>query len=86
MSETTADPFTTGREGGRANGSQPLLHQHGGEVQRFGEMRLLPIALAYEARAESGQLLKPHPGRLDHPVRPVQEAPLAGARAHLLPI
>jgi starvation-inducible DNA-binding protein len=58
MSETTADPFTTGREGGsRANGSQPLLHQHGGEVQRFGELRLLPIALAYEARAESGQLL-----------------------------
>ena len=58
MSEATADPFTTGREGGsRANGSQPLLHQHGGEVQRFGELRLLPIALAYEARAESGQLL-----------------------------
>ena len=58
MTDTTADPFTTGREGGgRANGSQPLLHQHGGEVQRFGEMRLLPIALGYEARAESGQLL-----------------------------
>jgi len=25
--------------------SQPRLHQHGIEVQRFGAMRLLPIAL-----------------------------------------
>ena len=53
------DPFTAaGERGGRLNGSsQPLLHQHGEEVQRFGETRLLPIALSYEARAESGQLL-----------------------------
>jgi starvation-inducible DNA-binding protein len=52
------DAFTTTSESAdRHNGSQPLLHQHGGEVQRFGEMRLLPIALSYEARAESGQLL-----------------------------
>jgi starvation-inducible DNA-binding protein len=53
------DPFTAaGNSGGRLiGGSQPLLHQRGGEVQRFGEMRLLPIALSYEARAESGQLL-----------------------------
>ena len=53
------DPFTAaGESGGRLNGtSQPLMHQHGEEVQRFGEMRLLPIALGYEARAESGQLL-----------------------------
>jgi starvation-inducible DNA-binding protein len=53
-----ADPFTpTGEKDGRSRGSQPLLHQHGEEVQRFGDMRLLPIALSYEARAESGQLL-----------------------------
>src|SRR5215211_3271730 len=53
-----ADPFaTTGEENGRSKGSQPLLHQHGVEVQRFGEMRLFPIALSYEARAESSQLL-----------------------------
>jgi len=53
-----ADPFTrTGQENGRSTGSQPLLHQHGVEVQRFGEMRLFPIALSYEARAESSQLL-----------------------------
>ncbi|MDQ1497899.1 MAG: starvation-inducible DNA-binding protein [Actinomycetota bacterium] len=37
--------------------SQPLLHQHGVEIQEFGSMRLLPIALATEARTESGQLL-----------------------------
>jgi len=54
-----ADPFTAAKDvGGGVNGtSQPLLHQHGKEVQRFGEMRLLPIALSYEARAVSGQML-----------------------------
>ena len=37
--------------------SQPLLHQHGVEVQEFGALRLFPIALAAEARIESCQLL-----------------------------
>ncbi|HEX3796061.1 MAG TPA: DNA starvation/stationary phase protection protein [Acidimicrobiales bacterium] len=37
--------------------SQPLLHQHGVEVQEFGALRLFPIALAEEARIESCQLL-----------------------------
>ena len=37
--------------------SQPLLHQHGFEVQPFGTLRLLPIALSYETRLESCQLL-----------------------------
>jgi starvation-inducible DNA-binding protein len=36
---------------------QPHLAQHGTEVQRFGTLRLLPIALANEARAESATLL-----------------------------
>jgi starvation-inducible DNA-binding protein len=40
-----------------STGSQPLLHQRGVEIQRFGELRLLPIALAHDARAESCQLL-----------------------------
>jgi starvation-inducible DNA-binding protein len=40
-----------------SNGSQPLLHQHGVEIQRFGELRLLPIALSHDARAESAQLV-----------------------------
>ncbi len=37
--------------------SQPRLHQHGTEIQKFGTLRLLPIALAHDARAESCQLL-----------------------------
>ncbi|MGH2528426.1 MAG: Dps family protein [Actinomycetota bacterium] len=52
-----ADPFKRGEDEATARGSQPLLHQHGVEIQRFGELRLLPIALAHVARAESCQLL-----------------------------
>jgi starvation-inducible DNA-binding protein len=37
--------------------SQPRLHQRGIEIQRFGELRLLPIALAHDAREESCQLV-----------------------------
>jgi starvation-inducible DNA-binding protein len=37
--------------------SQPRLHQHGVEIQTFSELRLMPIALAHEARSESAQLL-----------------------------
>jgi starvation-inducible DNA-binding protein len=37
--------------------SQPRLHVRGEEIQPFGTLRLLPIALAEEARAESVQLL-----------------------------
>jgi starvation-inducible DNA-binding protein len=40
-----------------ARSSQPLLHQHGVEIQEFGSIRLLPIALAAQARMESCQLL-----------------------------
>jgi starvation-inducible DNA-binding protein len=36
---------------------QPHLSQHGPEVQPFGTLRVLPIALSAEARAESTQLL-----------------------------
>jgi starvation-inducible DNA-binding protein len=48
---------TTATNAGQRNGSQPLLHQHGVEVQRFDEVRDFPIALSGEARAESSQLL-----------------------------
>jgi len=37
--------------------SQPLLHQRGDEIQPFGTLRLLPIALADDVRAESARLL-----------------------------
>jgi starvation-inducible DNA-binding protein len=40
-----------------ARSSQPLLHQHGAEIQQFGSIRLLPIALAADARGESCQLI-----------------------------
>lgn len=43
----------------RALSPEPHLGQRGREVQPFGTLRLVPIALATEARAESCQLLKP---------------------------
>src|SRR5437016_10355853 len=46
---------TSARNGNRS--TQPLLHQHGVEVQEFGALRLFPIALAAEARMESCQAL-----------------------------
>jgi starvation-inducible DNA-binding protein len=39
------------------HGSQPQFHQHGTEIQTYGTLRRLPISLAFEARAESCQLL-----------------------------
>jgi starvation-inducible DNA-binding protein len=39
--------------------SQPRLHQHGIEIQEFGTVRLMPIALAHLARMQSMQLLNP---------------------------
>jgi starvation-inducible DNA-binding protein len=57
MAETKhSDPFVA-RGDGRKESSQPLFHQHGKEIQRFGEMRLFPIALSLEARTQSCQLL-----------------------------
>jgi starvation-inducible DNA-binding protein len=56
--KASSDPFVSGKDGDdRARGSQPRFHQHGRELQRFGEVRLLPIALAHDARVESCQLL-----------------------------
>lgn len=54
--DTQSDPFKVA-DGDRRVSSQPLLHQHGVEVQEFGKMRLLPLALDFEARLESVQLL-----------------------------
>src|SRR6266498_2224785 len=57
MTETRhSDPFVA-RGDGRKESSQPLFHQHGEEIQPFGEMRLLPIALSHEVWTESSQLL-----------------------------
>ena len=54
---TTTEPFGDGDAPAQPRGSQPLIHQRGAEVQQFGTVRLLPIALSYEARMESCQLL-----------------------------
>ena len=40
-----------------AHGSQPLFYQHGQTIQDYGMVRLLPIALAHDARVQSCQLL-----------------------------
>jgi starvation-inducible DNA-binding protein len=37
--------------------SQPIFHQHGSEIQKFGTLRLLPLALGMSERLESCQLL-----------------------------
>ena len=52
-----SDPFVMDRTNRERRGSQPLFHQKGVEIQKFGEMRLLPIALGHDARLESCQLL-----------------------------
>jgi starvation-inducible DNA-binding protein len=42
---------------GRPPGLHPLPRQHGAEVQRFGEIRLNPIAMSHGTTAESSELL-----------------------------
>jgi starvation-inducible DNA-binding protein len=41
----------------KVDGSQPLLHQHGHEIQQFGTLRNLPISLNLGARSESCTLV-----------------------------
>ena len=49
---------STGATGSRAKASpQPRLGQSAPEIQRFGTLRQLPIALSAEARAESCEIL-----------------------------
>lgn len=48
---------TVESNGHRAVSSQPKLHQRGAEIQRFGTVRLLPIALSSKARMESCQIV-----------------------------
>ena len=45
------------RAGNEPIPSQPWLHQHGVEIQRFGTVRLLPVGLSHNARAYSCQRL-----------------------------
>ncbi|MFL9458867.1 Dps family protein [Tolypothrix bouteillei VB521301_2] len=41
----------------QVDGSQPLLHQHGHEIQHYGSLREFPIALSHDSRAESCTLV-----------------------------
>ncbi|PZO37919.1 MAG: DNA starvation/stationary phase protection protein [Pseudanabaena frigida] len=41
----------------KVDGSQPLLHQHGHEIQQYGKLRDMPIALNPDARSESCALV-----------------------------
>lgn len=51
----TAQLYANTQQNGQ--GSQPHLVQHGGLIQEFGTVRLLPIALSHEARMQSCQML-----------------------------
>lgn len=42
---------------GNGGRSQPMLHELGIEIQDFGTLRLLPIALGHDVRAQSSQQL-----------------------------
>lgn len=57
VATSTSKPASTGKHAERTLSSQPHLGQRGKEVQPFGTLRLLPIALSAEARKESVQLL-----------------------------
>jgi starvation-inducible DNA-binding protein len=55
---TVKDHFPVSeKSNGKSKGSQPLLHQHGVQIQEFGTVRLFPIALSHEARVQSCQML-----------------------------
>jgi starvation-inducible DNA-binding protein len=41
----------------KVDGSQPLLHQHGHEIQQYGKLRDMPIALNPDVRGESCALV-----------------------------
>jgi starvation-inducible DNA-binding protein len=54
----SGDPFEAhGRSNGGKRSSQPLLHQEGVEIQQFGTIRDLPIALDHKARVASCEVL-----------------------------
>jgi starvation-inducible DNA-binding protein len=53
----SADGNGSGNGNGRPGNSQPLLHQKGVEIQKYGTLRNFPIALSADARAESCELL-----------------------------
>ena len=53
----SAVPVFASRDRGERVSPEPHLGQRGKEIQQFGTLRLLPIALSAEARGQSAQLL-----------------------------
>ncbi|HEU0242794.1 MAG TPA: DNA starvation/stationary phase protection protein [Candidatus Limnocylindrales bacterium] len=56
-SSSSSGSSSNGRAASARRSPEPRLGQRGGELQRFGSLRQLPIALSAEARTESCQLL-----------------------------
>jgi starvation-inducible DNA-binding protein len=54
---TTANGSSAAAANGRPRSNQPRLGQRAAEVQRYGTLRQLPIALSADARGESAQVL-----------------------------
>jgi starvation-inducible DNA-binding protein len=55
--QRSRDGRRSGNGSSRRLSPEPRLAQRGVEIQRFGTLRLLPVALSSEARGESAQLL-----------------------------
>jgi starvation-inducible DNA-binding protein len=53
----TRSDSNDGNDKGHDNDAQPLIHQRGIEIQKYGTLRNLPIALSPSARSESCELL-----------------------------
>ena len=57
MAKTTTRSHKARSSNGRKPSPQPHMGQQASEIQQYGTLRLVPIALAAEARAESSQVL-----------------------------
>lgn len=65
--------------------ARPIQHQHAHEIQPYGKIAKLPIALDEKVCAASAENLNQTPRGYDDSPRHVQETSLAGRGAHVLP-
>ncbi|BBD70672.1 hypothetical protein NIES4072_70390 [Nostoc commune NIES-4072] len=66
------------------DGSQPLLHQHGYEIQQYGTLRDLPIVLSPQCPQPKLCFSQSNFGRYDYSLSPLQETSLVDARTYVL--
>jgi starvation-inducible DNA-binding protein len=57
QTRASATPHNGSTGNGHTNDAQPLVHQKGIEIQQYGSLRDLPIALSEQARARSCEAL-----------------------------